>query len=146
MQTVTLIRPLLVAFYLTLHFNSATTLVLKLSSIHPPEFCSTREKSDSWLHIINREMLLFNFAFPALMNTNYVMQIRLDRPVFCRHTIIPVQPCPGTSFYYHFRPCILVQLQDRTHCRHWLPMCFVAASTTKNKVRVLLFIISIIYL
>ena len=139
MQTVTLIRPLFVVFYVSRHFNSTTTLVLKLSSIHPPEFCSTREKSDSWLHIINREMLLFNFTFSALMNTNYVMQIRLDRPVFCRHTIIPVQPCPGTSFYYRFRPCILVQLQDRTHCRHWLPMCFVAASTTKNKVRVLFF-------
>ena len=96
MQTVTLIRPIFVVFYLSRHFNSTTTLALKLSSIHPPEFCSTREKSDSWLHIINREMLLFNFAFSALMNTNYVMQIRLDRWVFYRHTIIPVQPCPGT--------------------------------------------------
>ena len=47
MQTVTLIRPLFVVFYLSRHFNSTTTLVLKLSSIHPPEFCSTREKSDS---------------------------------------------------------------------------------------------------
>lgn len=72
----TLNRPLIIVFHLTRHFNWASTLVLKLLSIHPPEFCSNH------LSVIHEKSIhCFAICHSSAKNNVWIMSLICEKYV-----------------------------------------------------------------